>query len=72
VIWSAGGTGRAPWITAVTAMLVAAAVCIELVSPSPLLRRCVGLSEYLAMLAIAPLACWICGFYGAVRALNPT
>jgi len=70
-IWSAGATGRAPWIAAVMVMLVAAAVYMEFVSPSPLLRRCVELSEYVAMLAMAPLACWVCGFYGAVRALNP-
>jgi type VII secretion integral membrane protein EccD len=72
---AAGAPGRGPWIAAVTAMLVAAAVYVDFVaavpSPSPVLRRCVELSEYLALLAIAPLTCWICGFYGAVRALNP-
>jgi type VII secretion integral membrane protein EccD len=72
---AAGAPGRGPWIAAVTAMLVAAAVYVDFVaavpSPSPVLRRCVELSEYLALLAMAPLTCWICGFYGAVRALNP-
>ncbi len=72
---AAGAPGCGPWIAAVTAMLVAAAVYVDLVaptmSPSPVLRRCVELSEYLALIVMAPLACWICGFYGAVRALNP-
>jgi type VII secretion integral membrane protein EccD len=75
-ICAAGAPGRGPWIAAVTAMLVAAAVYVDFVapatSPSPVLRRCVELSEYLALLAMAPLTCWICGFYGVVRALNPT
>jgi hypothetical protein len=57
-------------------MLAAAAVYLGFVapvmSPSPVLRRGVELSEYLALVAMAPLTCWICGFYGAVRALNPT
>ena len=72
---AAGAPGRGPWIAAVTAVLVAAAVCVQFVapamSPSPVLRRCVELSEHLALLAMAPLTCWICGLYGAVRALNP-
>jgi ESX secretion system protein EccD len=73
-VFAAGAPGRDPWIAAVTAMLVAAAVYVDLapvMSPSPVLRRCVELSEYLALVAMAPLACWICGFYSAVRALNP-
>jgi type VII secretion integral membrane protein EccD len=74
-VCSTGAPGRGPWIAAVTAMLVAAAVSVHFVapgvSPSPVLLRCVELSEYLGLLAMAPLTCWICGFYGAVRALNP-
>jgi type VII secretion integral membrane protein EccD len=68
--------GRAAWTAAATAMLAAAAVCLgflgPLVSPSPVLRRAVELSEYLALAAMAPLTCWICGCYGAVRGLIPT
>ena len=67
--------GHGPWIAALTAMLSAAAVYLGFVapalSPSPVLRRSVELSEYLALVAMAPLTCWVCGFYGAVRALNP-
>ncbi len=71
-IAAAGAPGRGPWVAAVTAMLVAAAVCADFVAPtaSPLLRRSSELSERLALLAMAPLTCWICGFYSAVRTLN--
>jgi type VII secretion integral membrane protein EccD len=65
-----------PWIAAVTAMLAGAAIYLGFVapttSPSPVLRRCLELLEYLALVAMAPLACWICGLYGVVRALTPT
>jgi type VII secretion integral membrane protein EccD len=75
-VCAAGAPGYGPWIAAVTAMLAAAAVYLGFVapvmSPSPVLRRGVELSEYLALVAMAPVTCWICGFYGAVRALNPT
>jgi len=75
-VCAAGAPGYGPWIAAVTAMLAAAAAYLGFVapvmSPSPVLRRGVELSEYLALVAMAPLTCWICGFYGTVRALNPT
>jgi type VII secretion integral membrane protein EccD len=75
-VCAAGAPGRGPWIATVMAMLVGAALYVAFVapvmSPSPVLRRYVELSEHLAFLAMAPLTCWICGFYGAVRALNPT
>ncbi len=73
---AAGTPGKGPWIATVAAALAAAAFYLGFVaptvSPSPVLRRGVELLEYLALVAMAPLACWICGFYGAVRALNPT
>jgi type VII secretion integral membrane protein EccD len=67
-----GTPGHGPWIATVTAMLVAAALYLGFRDPavSPVPRRIVELSEYLALLAMAPLTCWICGFYGAIRALN--
>jgi len=75
-VCAAGMPGHGPWIAAVTAMLAAAAVYLgfvaPIVSPSPVVRRGVELLEYLALVAMAPLTCWVCGFYGAVRALNPT
>jgi type VII secretion integral membrane protein EccD len=75
-ICAAGMPGKGPWIATVTAVLAAAAFYLGFVaptvSPSPVLRRGVELLEYLALAALAPLVCWICGFYGALRALNPT
>jgi type VII secretion integral membrane protein EccD len=63
-----------PWIAAVAAMLAAAALGLSFVAPamsfSPVGRRSVELLEYLALAAIVPLACWICGLYSVVRGLN--
>lgn len=39
-------------------------------TPSPLTRRAIELLEYLLLAALIPLACWICGLYGAARDLN--
>ena len=71
-IAATGTPSGTPWIAAVTVMLVAAALYLGFVVPalSPVLRRIGELSEYLALLTMPPLTCWICGFYGAVRALN--
>jgi type VII secretion integral membrane protein EccD len=75
-VCAAGMPEKGPWIAAVTAMLAAVAVYLgflaPVLSPSPSLRRGVELSEYLVLVAMAPLSCWICGFYGAVRGLNLT
>jgi type VII secretion integral membrane protein EccD len=75
-VCAAGMLGQGPWIAAVTAVLAAAAVYLgflaPVMSPSPFLRRGVELSEYLGWVAMAPLSCWICDFYGAVRGLNLT
>lgn len=63
-----------PWIAAVTAMLAAAAIYLGFVAPaislSPVVRRSVEVVECLALVAMVPLTCWICGLYGAVRGLN--
>ena len=65
-----------PWIAAMTAMLAAAAIYLGFVAPamslSPVVRRSVELLECLALVAMVPLTCWICGLYGTVRGLNPT
>ncbi|MGE2814049.1 type VII secretion integral membrane protein EccD [Mycobacterium heidelbergense] len=67
---------RGPWIAAMTAIFVAAALYLGFVAPamptSPLVSRGAELVEYLALIAMVPLTCWICGVYGAVRSLNPT
>jgi hypothetical protein len=33
-------------------------------------RRSIELLQYFALAAVAPLALWLCGLYGAVRGLN--
>ena len=75
-VCAADRPGCGPWIAAATAMLIAAAVypgfLTPAMSPSPILRRGVELSEYLALVTMAPLTCWICGIYGAVRGLITT
>lgn len=64
------------WVAAATTMSVAAAMYLGFAGParpaSPVLRRGVGLLEWLALAAMVPLTCWICGLYGAVRGLNLT
>ena len=37
---------------------------------SPLVRRAVEVSEYLALAAVVPLACWIGGLYGLIRGVS--
>ncbi|HET9889750.1 MAG TPA: type VII secretion integral membrane protein EccD, partial [Mycobacterium sp.] len=60
-----------PWIAAATTTSVALAMFLGFVGPerpaSPLLHRGAGLLEWLALAAMVPLTCWICGLYGAVR-----
>ncbi len=62
-----------PWVAAATAMLAAAAVYLGFVAPAisfaPLFLRGAELLERLALVAMVPLTCWICGAYGAVRGL---
>ena len=71
-----GSPDHGPWIAAVTAMLAAAAIYLGFVttamSLSPVVRRSVELMECLALVAMVPLTCWICGVYGTIRGLNPT
>ena len=65
-----------PWIVAATAMMVALAVCSGFVAPaisaSPVVRRCIELLECLALVAMVPLTCWVCGAYGNVSGLYST
>lgn len=66
---------RGAWIAAVTAVLAAAAIYLGFVAPaisvSPVVRRSVELLECLALVAMVPLTCWVCGLYGAVRGWSP-
>ena len=66
--------GHGPWVAAATASLAAAAMYLGFVAPAislpPLARRSVEALEWLALVAMVPLTCWICGLYGAVRGLH--
>ncbi|WP_375482173.1 type VII secretion integral membrane protein EccD [uncultured Mycobacterium sp.] len=68
------GPPQVPWIVATTATLAFTALCLGFITPavrlSPVARRGIDLLEYLALAAIVPLACWLCGLYGAVRGLS--
>jgi type VII secretion integral membrane protein EccD len=63
-----------PWITAAAATLAAVALGLGWITPamaiSPVGQRSIELLEYLALAAIVPLACGICGLYNATRGLN--
>ncbi|KZS62027.1 type VII secretion integral membrane protein EccD [Mycobacterium ostraviense] len=62
------------WIAALTAILAAAAMFLGFVAPgmslSPAARRGVETLELAAWVAVAPLVCWTCGVFGAIRALD--
>ncbi|OSC42971.1 type VII secretion integral membrane protein EccD [Mycobacterium decipiens] len=68
------GAQHGPWIAALTAVLAAAAMFLGFVAPaislSPIARRGVELLECLALIAMVPLTCWICGAFSAVRGLD--
>jgi len=62
------------YIVAASTMLAAGALCLGFITQtmtiSPFGRRSVELLEYLALAVVVPLACWICGIYGAARGMN--
>lgn len=58
------------WATAAAAAAIAAALCGARAPVSPVVHRAVETLEYLALVAITPLTCWICGLFGAARALD--
>jgi type VII secretion integral membrane protein EccD len=62
------------WVAAMTATLAAAAIHLGFVAPaisvSPVIRRGVEVLECLALVAMVPVTCWVCGIYSAVRGLN--
>ncbi|MCV7199734.1 type VII secretion integral membrane protein EccD [Mycobacterium angelicum] len=69
-----GWVKHGPWITAVTAVLAAAAFYLGFVAPtmplSPVARRGVEILECLALVAVVPLTCWVCGVFSAVFGLD--
>ncbi len=67
-------TTHGPWFATATAILAATAMYLGFVAPgislSPLVHRGIELLEGVALVAMVPLTCWICGVYGAVRGLS--
>jgi len=65
---------RTPYLAVASMTLAAAALGLGFVTRtmpfSPIGRRSVDLLEYLALAAIVPLACWICGVYNTARGMN--
>jgi type VII secretion integral membrane protein EccD len=74
VVAASASPQHALWIGAATAMLAGTALSLGFIGStitfSPVGRRSVELLEYLLLAALVPLACWICGVYGAARGLN--
>lgn len=63
-----------PWVAAATTVSVVVAMYLGFVAParpaSAVVRRSIGQLEWLALAAMVPLTCWICGLYGAVRGVS--
>ncbi len=62
----------AQWPAVLAVVLVAAALGLGFAPPttSPLIRRGAEVAEGLALGSLAPLACWLCGFYSTARGWN--
>lgn len=60
------------WPAALAVVLVAASLGLGFADPSelPLIRRGAEVVEGLALGSLVPLACWLCGWYGAARGLS--
>jgi hypothetical protein len=63
--------GQANWIC-----LIAIAIGVSMLggelgaTVNPLVRRTVEVSEYFALAAVVPLACWVGGLYGLIRGVS--
>ncbi|WP_192830986.1 MULTISPECIES: EsaB/YukD family protein [unclassified Mycobacterium] len=69
---AAASSTTAQWPAALAVMLVATALGLGFTAPtaSPLIRRVAEVMEGLALGSLAPLACWVCGFYSLARGLS--
>ncbi|OBI09760.1 hypothetical protein A5715_12055 [Mycolicibacter heraklionensis] len=68
----AAGNTVARWPAVLAVVLVAAALALGFTAStaSPLIRRSAEVVESLALGSLAPLACWVCGFYSLARGLS--
>lgn len=64
-----------PWIAAVTTSLVTLVCVLGFATPtasaSPIVTRSLEVLECLALIAMVPLTCWVCGLYSAARDVYP-
>lgn len=74
VVAATADAGHVLWIAAATPALAAVALGLGFIVPaatfSPVAQRTFALLECVVLAAIAPLACWICGFYTVARGLS--
>jgi hypothetical protein len=63
-----------PWVATSAVAVAGTAMYLGFVAPaislSPLARRSADLLECLALIALIPLTCWICGLYATMRGLS--
>lgn len=71
VIVVAATPGQAHWLSLLAAVAGAAGLS-RLLGPTvgPVGQRLVEVTEYVAVAAVVPLACWVAGVYGGVRAMG--
>jgi type VII secretion integral membrane protein EccD len=62
------------WMCAVAVALGVGVLCLTVVDIdailSPIVRRCVEILEYGALVAVVPVACWVADLFGLVRGLS--
>ncbi|GFG68310.1 EsaB/YukD family protein [Mycolicibacter senuensis] len=65
-------TPHRPWPAMVAAAMSVVTIVLGFTAPvrSPLARRGAEVLESVALGAVVPLACWLCGVYGSVRGLS--
>jgi type VII secretion integral membrane protein EccD len=71
-VGAAGMPRQAPWCAILAAAAAVAAIYIGFAAPAvtPVARRGAHALGCIALTAIAPLTCWTCGAFGAVRSLT--
>lgn len=63
--------GQVSWLSLLAALAGAAGLSRLIgLTVSPVVRRIIEVTEYVAAAAVVPLACWVAGVYGAVRAMG--
>lgn len=70
-VGAAGMPQQAPWFAVLATAAAAAAIYLGFVGPvvTPAARRGVQALGCIALTVVAPLTCWTCGAFGAVRGL---